>query len=121
MLLKETSSSFTKPCTHHTVAVLAAALATYGHPSAETAANPADPRNTERLLSLFMPFSPLAIPCRAVARSVVCYCEALSAHASAADAGAVYFPEHDLFRITLEAHVIGRAVRAHRYDHPTGN
>ena len=58
MLRKEASSSGTNPCCHHTVAVLAAALAMKGRAKAPAAANPNDARSTERLLSLFMAVLP---------------------------------------------------------------
>src|SRR5262249_52646233 len=51
-------------CVHHTLAVLAAALAMKGHARAPAAAAPTDPRSTERLLNLRMPFS-LVSPCPA--------------------------------------------------------
>src|SRR6516164_9123671 len=46
------SSSWAKPCTHHTVAVLASALAIKGRPIPPAAASPADARKTDRLVSV---------------------------------------------------------------------
>src|SRR6516162_2085043 len=63
------SSSSAKPCTHHTVAVLASALATKGRAIAPTAASPADARKIDRLVGL----SISSLPCskrRAAACSV---------------------------------------------------
>src|SRR6516162_9682746 len=48
------SSCWAKPCTHHTVAVLASALAIWGRAIAPAAASPIEPRSTERLVSLSM-------------------------------------------------------------------
>src|ERR1043166_1122327 len=56
MARNEESSSATKPCGHHTLAVLAAALATWGRAKVAAAARATDPRTTERLLSLCMLF-----------------------------------------------------------------
>src|ERR1051326_988840 len=56
MARNEESSSATNPCGHHTLAVLAAALATCGRASVADAARATAPRTTERLLSLFMLF-----------------------------------------------------------------
>src|SRR6516165_7250213 len=53
------SSSSAKPCTHHTVAVLASALATKGRAIAPTAASPADARKIDRLVGL----SISSLPC----------------------------------------------------------
>src|SRR6516164_765698 len=53
------SSSSAKPCTHHTVAVLASALAIKGRAIAPAAASPADARKTDRLVSL----SISSLPC----------------------------------------------------------
>jgi hypothetical protein len=50
----EASSSGTNPCGHHRLAVLAAALATYGRANVPAAASATDPPITERLLSLFI-------------------------------------------------------------------
>src|ERR1700736_2258995 len=61
---KAASSSRTKPCVHHTVAVLAAALAMNGRARLPAAANAADPRSSERLLSLLMGAPPLLSPWR---------------------------------------------------------
>src|SRR5215469_12248056 len=65
MARKEASSSGTKPWVHHTLAVLAAALAMKGRASVPIAARPTDPRSTERLLSLLMASS-LLFPQRRV-------------------------------------------------------
>src|ERR1043166_115805 len=56
MARNEAPSSATKPCGHHTLAVLAAALATCGRARVAAAARATEPRTTERLLSLFMLF-----------------------------------------------------------------
>src|SRR5215472_6021566 len=61
ILRKEASSSGTKPWVHHTLAVLAAALAMKGRARVPAAARPTDPRRTERLLNLRMP-SLLGLP-----------------------------------------------------------
>src|SRR4029077_14288303 len=58
MAAKEASSSRTKPWVHHTLAVLAAALAMKGRPRVPAAARATDPCRTERLLSLLMPILP---------------------------------------------------------------
>src|SRR5262249_14415108 len=73
---KPTSSSRTKPWGHHTVTVVAAALAMKGRPRVPAAARPRDPRSTERLLSLLMPIllgSPRAANRVAVRVVVVLY------------------------------------------------
>src|SRR5579875_435484 len=57
-LRKAASSSGIKPCVHHTVAVLAAALAIWGRAKAPAAANPTEARSSERLESLFIPRFP---------------------------------------------------------------
>jgi len=46
------SSSSAKPCAHHTVAVVAAALVTKGRVNVPAAARPSDPRSTERLVDI---------------------------------------------------------------------
>src|SRR5215831_7275090 len=61
------SSSWAKPCTHHTVAVLASALATKGRAIAPAAASPADARNIDRLVSLSI--SPSLVRIDALLRS----------------------------------------------------
>src|SRR5579875_1168980 len=61
-LRKAASSSGTKPCVHHTVAVLAAALAIWGRARVPAATNPNDPRSTERLLTTPIPFPPVSAP-----------------------------------------------------------
>src|SRR6202011_3432791 len=61
---KAASSSRTKPCVHHTVAVLAAALAMNGRARLPAAASAADPRSSERLLSLLMMTLPAPSPRR---------------------------------------------------------
>src|SRR5215831_13356174 len=57
MLRKDASSSGTKPWVHHTLAVMAAALAMKGRAKVPAAASPSEVRSTERLLSLRMPSS----------------------------------------------------------------
>jgi hypothetical protein len=52
---KPTSSSRMKPWGHHTLTVVAAALAMKGRPRVAAAARPMEPRSTERLPSLRMP------------------------------------------------------------------
>src|SRR5579884_2306104 len=49
-----------KPCTHHTVAVVAAASATKGRAKLPAAAKPNDARSSERLETFSMPFLPYA-------------------------------------------------------------
>src|SRR5271169_6693850 len=48
------SSSWAKPCTHQTVAVLAAALAMYGRARMPVATTAAELRNSERLVGLII-------------------------------------------------------------------
>src|ERR1700722_15311196 len=57
ILLKAASSSGTKPWVHHTVAVLAAALAMKGRASVPAAATASELRRTDRLVMIAMPIS----------------------------------------------------------------
>src|SRR5215471_13153675 len=59
MRRKDSSSSRMKPWAHHTLALLAAALTTWGRANAPAAANPMDARSIERLLSLLISILPL--------------------------------------------------------------
>src|SRR5262249_37043541 len=93
---KPTSSSRTKPWGHHTVTVVAAALAMKGRPRVPAAARPRDPRSTERLLSLLMPIllgSPRAAN-RVAVRVVVVLYERQASRTSVANIGDSHSSEH---------------------------
>src|SRR5258708_27466638 len=73
MLRKDASSSGTKPWVHHTLAVVAAALAMKGRARVPAAANPKDPRSTERRLSLRMAILPCSrLAARDLSRLTFC-------------------------------------------------
>src|SRR5580700_9023262 len=63
---KDSSSSGTKPWVHHTLAEVAAALATNGRARVPAAARLREPRSTERLLSLLMSILPCPLPGAAI-------------------------------------------------------
>src|SRR5215469_6948869 len=52
------SSSWAKPCTHHTSAVVAAALAIYGRATPPAAASTSELRSSERRLRAVIVFAP---------------------------------------------------------------
>src|SRR5438132_10321316 len=63
-----TSSSGTKPCVHHTSAVVAAALAIWGRASAPAAATATELRRIERRLSVVMLPSVVSTHCDRIFR-----------------------------------------------------
>src|SRR5262245_20722453 len=73
---KPMSSSRTKPCGHHTVTVLAAALASNGRPRLAAAAAPREPRSSKRRLSLAITDPPFlhAVVLRSARAHVLFFC-----------------------------------------------